>query len=194
MDEKAIADYTKSLELGTKTETLVYQLRGGAYYRQGMFEEAEADIRKVLQSNPGDQKAIAALEEIKTAKKDPDFTPNALKFRHIAEQPQYGGVAPTAAMKEANDKYIQTVTQSYGTKERAHEEALKLAWKIYDQGDYGTAMRRFNQAWLLDENNPEVFYGYSLILRKWGYNKEADKWKQKVKDGGYDENSKGRPK
>lgn len=185
MDDKAIADYTESLRLGTKMKALVYELRAGAYFRKSMLDEAEEDLKSVLQFNPTDQKILNGLEDIRKAKADPAFDPHALKFRPIAEQPQYGETPLTAEVQKINDKFIQEVTQAYGSKERALEEALKWAWKLYEQGDYSTSMKRFNQAWLLDKNNTEIFHGYSLILQKWGYASEAQKWEQKAEDSSY---------
>ena len=86
MDDKAIADYTVSLKLGTKMEALVYELRAAAYYRKGMLNEAEADLRSVLRLKPGDPKAAAGLEDIKEAKADPDFKPPAIEKSSAGEQ------------------------------------------------------------------------------------------------------------
>ena len=194
MDDKAITDYTESLRLGTKMKALVYELRAGAYYRKSMLREAEEDLKFVLQLKPGDQKALKGLEDIRKAKSDPSFDPQALKFRPIDEQPQYGEAPLTAEVQKANDQFVQEVIQAYKSKELALEGGLKWAWKLYEQADYSTSMKRFNEAWLLDRNNPEVFYGYSLILRSWGYNNEADKWEKKAKDSGYQGNAQGQPK
>ena len=86
MDDKAIADYMMSLKLGTKMEALVYELRAGAYYRKGMINEAEADLESVLRLKPGDQKAIAGLEDIKKAKADPNFKPPSVETNSANEQ------------------------------------------------------------------------------------------------------------
>ena len=104
---------------------------------------------------------------------------------NIAEQPQYGEAPLSEEVQKANDQFVSEVIKGYKTKELAIDGTLKWAWDLYKKGNYATAMRRFNEVWLLDKNNSEVFHGYSLILRAWGYVSEADKWEQKAKDGGY---------
>lgn len=42
--------------------------------------------------------------------------------------------------------------------------AAELGWKCYNNGDYATAIKRFNQAWMFDRNNPEAFWGFGLIM------------------------------
>jgi len=178
--DQAIADFTRSLELGTNMKALVYGLRAKAYWMKSMFREAEADLNSVLQIEPNDPLALAGLREIEKARADPNFNPGALKFRPIEEQPQYGGSPPTVEQQRIHDRFIQEIVKVWGTKERAFQETLKLAWAYFQQGDYATAMKRFNQAWLLDPNHPEVFHGYSKILRIWGYNQETEEWEQKA--------------
>jgi tetratricopeptide (TPR) repeat protein len=187
MDDKAIADYTESLKLKTKMEGMVYELRAGAHFRKKMWNEAENDLNFILILKPGDPKTLAALEEVKKMRSDPTFDPQALKYRPINEQPAYGEMPPTNEMNAANERYITTVIQTHKTKEAALKEVLKEARRLYDKGDYSTSMKRFNQAWLLDDNNPEAFHGFALILRAWGYNNEAEKWEKRAVDGGYRE-------
>jgi len=182
---EAIADYTKSLELGTNMGALVHGLRAKVYFQKSRLDEAEADLKAVLQLTPNDPEALQGLEEIKKARANPSFNPDALELRPINEQPQYGGRPPTVEEQRANDQFIQEVTQAYGTKEQAFRETLKRAWAHYQQGEYTTAMRRFNQAWLLEKTDPEIFYGYSKILRALRYSKEAADWERKAKEGGY---------
>ena len=42
--------------------------------------------------------------------------------------------------------------------------AAELGWKYYDKGDYDTAIKRFNQAWMFDRNSPEAFWGFGVIM------------------------------
>ena len=178
--DEAIADYTKSLELGTSMKALVYESRAKVYFRKLMFNEAEADLNSALQIDPNNPSLLEGLKEIQKAKGDPSFNPGALKFRPIEEQPQYGEIPPTSEQQRIHEQFIQEVVKTNGTRKRASEEALKLAWAYFRQGDYRMAMKRFNQVWLLDPNNPEISRGYSKILRMWGYNQEAEKWEQKA--------------
>lgn len=46
---------------------------------------------------------------------------------------------------------------------KAAQEVSKRAWEILlKDGDQGLAIKRFNQAWLLDRNSVEVFWGFAV--------------------------------
>jgi len=45
---------------------------------------------------------------------------------------------------------------------------IEQAWSFFDAGDTDTAMRRFNQAWLLDAENADVYWGMGLIENRRG--------------------------
>lgn len=42
--------------------------------------------------------------------------------------------------------------------------AAELGWKYLDRGDTSTAMKRFNQAWMFDRENPKAFWGFGIIV------------------------------
>lgn len=42
--------------------------------------------------------------------------------------------------------------------------SAKLGWEYFYKGDPGTAMKRFNQAWMFDSTNAEAFWGFGLIM------------------------------
>lgn len=182
--DQAIADYTKALELGAN-EALVRGLRAVVYYRTRRYDEAETDLKRVLELEPADAKAKEGLQRVKSAKADPNFDPDALKTLPGNLQPAYGGGSMTKEERKVHDQFIDTVIKAYGTEEKAGEETLKRAWSYYNQGDYATAMKRFNQAWLLDKDNPEIFYGFSQVLKAWGYENEAAEWGKKAAAAGY---------
>ena len=47
---------------------------------------------------------------------------------------------------------------------RMSEGAVKLGWKYYYQGDYKTAIKRFNQAWMFNRKSIGAYYGFGLIM------------------------------
>jgi len=72
----------------------------------------------------------------------------AVAERPMNELPMYGGQhAPTVDRNPAFSK-----------------DAAKRGWKAYYQGDIDTAIKRFNQAWMFDRNNPEVYWGFGLVM------------------------------
>lgn len=48
--------------------------------------------------------------------------------------------------------------------EESSRGAAKLGWKYFYKGDLATAMKRFNQAWMFDRENPEAYWGFGLIM------------------------------
>ena len=84
--------------------------------------------------------------------------------------PMYGGldVVKTPFQLELDKKFIQNGIQIAGSREKACQDVIRWAWEFVNQGALLTAMRRFNQAWLLDPNNPEVYKGFATVLRKQG--------------------------
>jgi tetratricopeptide (TPR) repeat protein len=58
--------------------------------------------------------------------------------------------------------------------------ASDLGWKYFYQGDLDTAIKRFNQAWLLDEKNYEAYWGFGIICGKRAVSGESPK--QNIED------------
>lgn len=80
--------------------------------------------------------------------------------------PMYGEgkVEKTEDLKEADRKIIEDETKQFGTKDSACIMFNRTAWNYFYEGDLKIAMRRFNQAWLLDSNNASEYFGFSAIL------------------------------
>jgi Tfp pilus assembly protein PilF len=91
------------------------------------------------------------------------------------EVPMYGEsfATRTAELKAADEKFIADVTQHYGSREKAGRVWVEQGYKFDQQDKYGLAMRRFNQAWLLDPTNPEVYAGFGSVLHDQGKSCEA---------------------
>ncbi len=43
-----------------------------------------------------------------------------------------------------------------------------MGWTFYGRGDRSTAIKRFNQAWLLDADNQLALWGFAVISRDRG--------------------------
>jgi tetratricopeptide (TPR) repeat protein len=96
-----------------------------------------------------------------------DYPPN--------EQPMYGGIQKTAAMKKADDEYIQRVLASGYTRQSGARAAVELGFRYFSKNDFATAMKRFNQAWLLDPGLGDTYHGFALVLiERDGNDKDAE--------------------
>lgn len=84
----------------------------------------------------------------------------------VDTQPMYGGMdrSSVPALRAADDAFIRDVSARFGSRERASKLWVGQGYRFYQQDDLDTAMKRFNQAWLLDPRNPEVFTGFGAVL------------------------------
>ena len=87
----------------------------------------------------------------------------------------YGGIdrSAEASLREADAKLISETTRHYGSREKASAAFAGNGFAYYGRDDLTNAMRRFNQAWLLDPDNPEVYWGFGVIRHDQGKNCEA---------------------
>jgi len=78
----------------------------------------------------------------------------------------YGGMdrSQVPALRDADEKFIADVSSHYGSREKAARAWVEQGFKFYGQDQLGMAMRRFNQAWLLDPANAETYWGFASVL------------------------------
>jgi hypothetical protein len=88
----------------------------------------------------------------------------------IDQVPMYGGMdrAANPTLKAGDEKLIADTTKHYGTRRKASMAFVNTAFNYYQQDNLDYAMRRFNQAWLIDPDNPEVYWGFSTVLHDKG--------------------------
>jgi len=91
----------------------------------------------------------------------------------LNELPMYGGREKTASQKQADEIYIATMTRDGRSREDAANMAAKVAWNIFYQGDKSTAIKRFNQAWLLDPDNQLALWGFAVTCMDRGQIEDA---------------------
>ncbi len=93
----------------------------------------------------------------------------------VDEIPLYGGIdrSQFPELVAADQQFISGVTEAFGSRERASQLWVEQGFKFYNQNRLGMAMRRFNQAWLLNPQNPEIFAGFGSVLHDQGKYCEA---------------------
>ena len=82
--------------------------------------------------------------------------------------PGYGGVEKTAEQKKADQELIDTYTAQAGSRSNGSELLVKLGFDYLYKGDLKTAMYRFNQAWLLNPNNANAYWGFGAVYFSFG--------------------------
>jgi Tfp pilus assembly protein PilF len=100
----------------------------------------------------------------------------------IDQVPMYGGIdrAADPVLHAADEKMIADATQYNGTREQASAVFVDNGMSYYGRDDLVNAMRRFNQAWLLDPNNPQVYWGFAVVAHDQGHACDAMKWFDKA--------------
>jgi tetratricopeptide (TPR) repeat protein len=80
--------------------------------------------------------------------------------------PMYGEVKKCEQQIQSDKEFLLQSEKQFKSKEKAAELYVSKAWEYFYKDDNDTAMKRFNQAWLLDNTNPQVYWGFGNILGK----------------------------
>ena len=79
--------------------------------------------------------------------------------------PMYGGEnrKNNPELVEKDNEFIAKSARSFSGREHAAEGYVERGFEMYSQNKFDKAMQRFNQAWLLNPNNPFIYLGYGLL-------------------------------
>lgn len=90
-----------------------------------------------------------------------------LSFAHAQDLsllPKYGGQSKTDQQRAADAKLFAEMDARFaGDRRKAAGEAASRGWASLRQGDPADAMRRFNQAWLLDPRSGVALWGMGAV-------------------------------
>lgn len=83
--------------------------------------------------------------------------------------PKYGSLPKPEWQKQADAAFISGMDKDYhGDRKKASSDMAARGWQFLAQGEPETAMRRFNQAWLLDHDDGIALWGMAAIEADWG--------------------------
>lgn len=89
------------------------------------------------------------------------FTANAQISTRPA--PMWEGYEKTAADIQSDKDFVkQTVELAGGDASKAALSLVDIGWQRIGEGDPNHAIRAFNQAWLIQADNPGVFWGFAV--------------------------------
>ena len=80
--------------------------------------------------------------------------------------PKYGLAKKSPDQKKADEEFIKSAISASGTAEKAADTYVKFGFKYLNEGNLQTSMYRFNQAWMLNPENPDVYWGFGSIYFK----------------------------
>jgi tetratricopeptide (TPR) repeat protein len=82
------------------------------------------------------------------------------------ELPMYGEGRLPDALENANRKLVHEAYKTGHSLTASSNLAMDRGWEALSEGDTSTAIRRFNQAWLLDRRNGAAYWGFGVILHQ----------------------------
>jgi tetratricopeptide (TPR) repeat protein len=79
--------------------------------------------------------------------------------------PMYGNtlIEKGYEYQKVDNDFIAFIDSKYNSRTKASKELVLLGYDFFYKGQLQTAMKRFNQAWLIDTINPGIYFGYWLI-------------------------------
>ncbi len=107
----------------------------------------------------------------------------------INELPMFGHIQKTPKQQQSDKRFVEQITKDGRSPEAAAEYVARVGWSAFNQGDCSLAMKRFNQAWLLDPKNQSALWGFAAICMDRGQVEEAVRYYRMAIDSG-PENSK----
>ena len=89
--------------------------------------------------------------------------------------PMFGqpAIARSEGLKNKDETFIRESALRYGNRSAASKALAAEGWIAARRGVFDVAMRRFNQAWLLNPKNYQVFWGFGAVLSEQGKLPEA---------------------
>lgn len=88
--------------------------------------------------------------------------------------PKYGSAQKTQAELAADAALLAAVDHMYnGDRKKASQFATARGWQAFRGARYSEAMRRFNQAWLIDPSNGQAYWGMGAVQGANGRSNDA---------------------
>jgi tetratricopeptide (TPR) repeat protein len=91
------------------------------------------------------------------------FTKIGLAQEPDNTKPMYGNIEKDEKLKIIDNEFIETVTKQFGTRDSASKVYVSLGWRYLITNNKTASIKRFNQAWLLNPSNCDVYYGFYAL-------------------------------
>ena len=100
--------------------------------------------------------------------------------QELNERPMYGGIKKTPEMIRADNEFVDYMVRTFGSRDKAADDAIRRGFEFLAKADWRMAMKRFNQAWLIAPDKPEVTWGFGATLSYEGKFEDSEKYFQKA--------------
>ena len=91
----------------------------------------------------------------------------------INKLPMYGNTRKCTGQIEADKIFLEHCDKDFKNRKDAAKHMIMRGWQYYRLNKTDTAMMRFNQAWLLDSLNADIYWGFGNLLGLEGKFKES---------------------
>ena len=89
-------------------------------------------------------------------------------------QPKYGVQPKNEAQLAADAAFIAAIDEQYeGDRRKASDDIAGRGWQLLRQGNRPEAMKRFNQAWLVDHSSGVALWGMAVVQSVSGKHDQA---------------------
>lgn len=82
----------------------------------------------------------------------------------INKLPMYGQIQKCKAQLDTDKEFLEAADKQFDNRQEGAKFYIDRAWGYFYKNQFDTAMMRFNQAWLLDSLNADIYWGYGNIL------------------------------
>ncbi|WP_201985456.1 tetratricopeptide repeat protein [Hymenobacter rubidus] len=87
--------------------------------------------------------------------------------------PMYGGFKKSRALRLADARFLADSDQRFASRKAAAAHFAEKGWEFFRKDDLSTAIKRFNQAWLLDSTNASAYWGFGVVESSRHHNTDA---------------------
>jgi len=94
------------------------------------------------------------------------------------EKPLWEELTKTPEMYAADKKFVEDISKVHnGDLKTGATYSVLQGWDAFSKGDMDVAIRRFNQAWLLDPENGDIYWGFAIATHVRGDGLEqSERW------------------
>jgi Flp pilus assembly protein TadD len=83
----------------------------------------------------------------------------------LNEAPFFNFTQKTASQIEADENFVAETLKRVPDRSKAAQMASGAGWRaLIAEGDFGTAAKRFNQAFLLDPRESSIYHGFAAVV------------------------------
>ena len=84
--------------------------------------------------------------------------------KDINKLPMFGHVKKCKEQIDSDNDFLKQCDKQFKNRKEAAKYHVDKGWDYFYKNQFETSMMRFNQAWLLDSLNADIYWGYGNIM------------------------------